>query len=645
MAKGNISDKQRKAMHANMKRRGVALGKTPQGMDSDLNKSVNVVPDTPANRKIWEKPGGSRRMDIAGIDTKPMAMIDKGKPKPVPAVKETTVPPKENDEVGIGDMVVSPEGRQYTVKKIIAGMILATNDTGGAFRVSKSDAVKAMTLKQAENWIDHERKAIEKETRGNEEILIKKQITDRFNKALHDGEMTQAQYNDSAKDGTILSMSDYSKALDVQAKIDAIKNREIPKPEGWQDKRIKQEADLLKWEAAHPPKELQPPKEYTESETKNFIWGNTENDAIKQYEDKEIKRLTSNIAYAENADKLYADAKKKYDKLNRKEKTDPINDKLRRDYYQWKEEAGKFHNMIGNWQNGVQRVKNGGYAEFNKKTIHESYVNEVKTAIKKGKPVPFDVIKQYPEFTKAQTARERYNKGKHTSFANVSIAVDDSKKEMHGVKIKLQNGKEMNDKRADQIIATLSQFQSAVGDITRIMRKENLTVAHTSDKHPFLSTYAGLYHPNNKTVTMGMEGVAAHEYTHFIDETAKEHKSEKDYDYGLLAQAKLAWNSGAKQATSLSTRKNKEQLKDARELRVHLGSYWYRPEEIFARLGEQYTAYKNRGLTWKEQHYTNEPFEYYTQTPAYWSEEEFDKLIPAFEIELKRKIELAGREA
>lgn len=73
--KGNISDKQRKAMHANMRARGVALGKTPQGTDADLNRSANVFPNTPANLKEWSKPGGSRRMDIEGVDTKPKMVM------------------------------------------------------------------------------------------------------------------------------------------------------------------------------------------------------------------------------------------------------------------------------------------------------------------------------------------------------------------------------------------------------------------------------------------------------------------------------------------------------------------------------------------------------------------------------------------
>lgn len=63
-------------MHATMRARGVGMGKTPQGMNADLQRSANVFPNTPANVKEWSKPGGSRRMDIEGIDTKPTMMSD-----------------------------------------------------------------------------------------------------------------------------------------------------------------------------------------------------------------------------------------------------------------------------------------------------------------------------------------------------------------------------------------------------------------------------------------------------------------------------------------------------------------------------------------------------------------------------------------
>ena len=331
--------------------------------------------------------------------------------------------------------------------------------------------------------------------------------------------------------------------------------------------------------------------------------------------------------------------------MNRKEQKLPENQELRYQYHSLKKDVKKYSESAKWWQQKINKIDSGEYKKINKNSHHNKYVDQVKLAIKTGKPVPHNVIKQYPEFTKAQNSRERYNKGRHTSFANVSIAVDESKKEMHGVKIKLQNGKPMTDKKADQIVGALSQLQNVVGDLTHIMRKENLTISHTSGKHPFLSTFAGVYHPTDKTVTMGMQGVAAHEMAHFIDGAAKEHKDERQYDYNLLAKAKLEWNGGAKQALSLSKRKDKEQLKEARALKVHLGGYWQRPEEIFARLVEQYTAYKNQDLSEDESYYSNMTYNWYAKTPAYWSKSEFERLVPELETEINRKIKLAEMEA
>jgi hypothetical protein len=97
-------------------------------------------------------------------------------------------------------------------------------------------------------------------------------------------------------------------------------------------------------------------------------------------------------------------------------------------------------------------------------------------------------------------------------------------------------------------------------------------------------------------------------------------------------------NGGVEQAISLSKSKAPELLETARELKFRLGAYWNRPEELFARLMEQYTAYKTKGVDTTYLHY---PYEEYTVTPAYWEDEVFQSMIPQIEAELKRKIELA----
>lgn len=550
----------------------------------------------------------------------------------------------------INDVVITKSDRVGTIKSINGKFVSLTDVQGNPISTTLENIklVKRAPKEKSDEWgerFNQEQREIAEITKGNIELITKKSINDRFIQGVKDGDLTWEQYQVKVDKGELLNESDYQKVVEINKKIQAIKDKPFFKPDVIQKSKIKNAAELLKWEAAHPPKELQPPKEYTESETQNFIWGVTENEAINKLFGKERDRLVRSVDRQNKDEARLKPLEKKWTALSRKEQKLPENQELRYEYHSLKKEVAKYKDSARWWQNTIDKIDSGEYQKINKDSYHRKYVEEVKHAIKKGKPVPFDVVKQYPEFTKAKNSRERYNKGRHTSFANVSIAVDESKKEMHGVKIKLQNGKPMTDTRADQIISALSQFQGVVGDVTHIMRKENLTISHTSGKHPFLSTAAGLYHPTDKTVTMGMEGVTAHEMAHFIDRTAQEHKDAPKHDYNLLAKAKLEWNGGAKQALSLSKRKNKEQLKEARELKVHLGSYWERPEEIFARLVEQYTAYKNQDLSADESHYSNMPYEWYVGTPAYWSKREFEQLVPELEREIERKIKLAEMEA
>ena len=403
----------------------------------------------------------------------------------------------------------------------------------------------------------------------------------------------------------------------------------------------------LEYEAKNKPPEMLPPKEY--EDVSKYTWGVTESEAMKKYADAELNKLQSNIDFTTKQKAaldemviskphvLLTKVQIKKQFLVEADAEEKIRDlwiyKSKKADYDKNVEGARF------WQSKVDKIKSGEWQKLNTNYLREAYLKSVKDAIKHGKPVPYDVIKQYPEFTKSQDSRERYDKGRHTSFANVSIAVDKRHQENHGIKIKLQDGTPMEDKYADDIIKLLSQYQSVVGNITPILKQEDVTIAHTKGKHPFLSTAAGCYSPTEITVTLGRKGVGSHELTHFLDETAKRrHKDQPLYDFTLLATAKKNMNGGVERALSLSASKTPEQLEDARELRFMLGTYWKRPEELFARLMEEYTAYKTKGQDALYLHY---PYEKYVETPAYWSDEIFTGMIPQIEGELSRKIELA----
>lgn len=415
-------------------------------------------------------------------------------------------------------------------------------------------------------------------------------------------------------------------------------------------KNLEYTIENLEYEAEHPPKEILPPREYSNEETKNFIWGISEKEAIQKFADKESARNQANIDYVQKEkDKLDETAKAKpwvlLTKVEIQKKYPEKSEEYIRDLWNYKSAKSTYDKNRQSayfWQSKVDKIKSGEWQKTNDNYLRDQWKKQVKEAISKGKPVPYDVIKAYPEFTKAQDARERYDKGRHTSFANVSIAVDKTHQENKGIKIKLQDGTAMQDKYADEILKSISQYQSVVGDITTIMKKENLTIAHTKGKHPFLSTYAGVYHLTDKTVTMGYPGVAAHELTHFIDETAKKHKDQPKYNFELLARAETSMNGGIENLLSLSKSKSPEDIKKAREFRFHIGAYHKRPEEIFARLVEQYTAYNHRSEQAQNYELSTYKYDDYKNTPSYWSEEIFVQLLPQLKSEIERKIKLAG---
>lgn len=404
----------------------------------------------------------------------------------------------------------------------------------------------------------------------------------------------------------------------------------------------------LEYEARNPPKELLPPKEI--SDVTQYIWGVSEQEAIKKYVDKELKKYQYNVDFT---DKQKADLdaiekakpwvlltkaqiQKSYPEKAEEYTRDLWTYKTKKSDWQKNEDGARF------WRSKVEKIQSGEWEKINANYLRDQYKKEVTTAISKGKPVPYDVVKQYSEFTKAQDSRERYDKGRHTSFSNESIAIDKSKKASHGYKIKLQNGKPMSEKRADEIIKAMSQTQSAIGDISDIMRRENVTIAHTQGTHPFLSTFAGVYHPTEKTITMGFQEVAAHESWHMVDEIGKSrHKELPAYDFNLMAIAKRTMNGGTENYISLSKSKSPEDLEKARNFRFHIGVYHNKIWEIQARLVEQYVAFKHRSMPAIEYNLTTPSFKKLTELPSYWSEESFMNLLPMLEVEIKRKIDMA----
>jgi hypothetical protein len=296
----------------------------------------------------------------------------------------------------------------------------------------------------------------------------------------------------------------------------------------------------------------------------------------------------------------------------------------------------------------------------------ENYIDTVKMAISKGEKVPPDVVAQRPEFTKAIDARERYEKGRHTSFANKSAGINDAMKTERGFKVKRQDGKPMPPEQVNEIATGVSEFEQVLGNMRDLFDATDITIAHTSGKFPFLKgDAAGLYHQDERTVTFGHVGkltkkpsnALAHELAHWLDieagnkvqaKTRVYSKGGKGGDSTSLAEAAGQYDTLISEALrSMSDRYKADQaakghldklnLTDVQkdQLQVALGAYWREPREIWARLVEQYVAEKlgrPQVAALSIDHYRN--------TPAYWTEEAFNKLKPMLEEEIKRRVSI-----
>lgn len=296
----------------------------------------------------------------------------------------------------------------------------------------------------------------------------------------------------------------------------------------------------------------------------------------------------------------------------------------------------------------------------------EDYIKFIKDSIKHGKPVPQEIVLQRPEFQVAQDARRRYEKGLHTSFANKSAAVNAVMFLEKGYKVKRQDGKAIIDYQIREIDQGITNIQQTVGPIKDVMQKADLTIAHTSGKYPFLMVAGGVYHPTDKTITMGIGGIRslAHEWAHWLDyEGGRESKYGYEYytdgkkskkvdsfktalsraeDSSNPLYRNAAWQMndryGLRQVYKRAYNKklSAEEKKDAKEVVARVGGYWGDPREVWARLVEQYVA-----TTLGKQTVAAESPEFYEKHPAYWSKETFAKFQPEVKAELERRISIA----
>lgn len=320
------------------------------------------------------------------------------------------------------------------------------------------------------------------------------------------------------------------------------------------------------------------------------------------------------------------------------------------------------------WQNELEELE-AGIPPRRAQQWQREYEAIVKRAIKQGKDVAGEVVARNAEFSQAQKARRRYEKGLQTSFANRSAALDTSMQAERGFKAKRQDGKAITPAQLAEIAAGLDEIEQVVGSLRDILLDVDVTIAHTNGKMPFLkSTAAGLYSPDERTISMGASDwrgqpipLQAHEVAHCLDIEAGKAEGvsvrvwagRKSYLSSSLAE----WDDGqigGNRLINLATRRinrsfevhalfrRQSGLSDDEKgtralLTFILSSYWRRPREVWARLFEQYISSKLQGqgqvAVWPD----------YTQMLGYWTAQDWAELEPLVEVEIKRRLDILRR--
>ncbi len=316
----------------------------------------------------------------------------------------------------------------------------------------------------------------------------------------------------------------------------------------------------------------------------------------------------------------------------------------------------------------LEEIEQQGLTPERENKYRLEYGDRIRDAIRHGEPVPPAIIAQRVEFQRAFDGRARYEKGRHTSFANNSIAVDLRLWESRGVKIKLQNGDAMRVQVAEEIARGLDEIEAAVDcSLHDALKATNITIAHTQGKHPFMRGDAGgLYSSTDRTVTIGtctnmgrLIRSLAHELLgHWLDYEAGatmqaetrvrkgkhylsisalsehsvargQHSADSDMrEDGYLIALAASRMRDRMLAEKIARQKDHdaELEPDDREIYRFVlgrGDYYYRPREIWARLCEMWTA---RHVV--EPTIAFEPYAWYTQRAAYWSATDFEILEP-----------------
>lgn len=183
-----------------------------------------------------------------------------------------------------------------------------------------------------------------------------------------------------------------------------------------------------------------------------------------------------------------------------------------------------------------------------------------------------------------------YEKGRETSYGDSGTRND--LLESHGVKIKSQNGKELQPSQIEDIRTHLSKVYQSFGDRSSMSKNFGLKISHAGNTRMHAMKFVGVYIPSMRAIGVSHAGnfgfTLAHEMAHFLDnylgKQSNRYFASDDYNSTAGKIAKIY-------------RSNMNKKTDS--------TYYLRSCENFARAFESYHAYKELG---DENPYFTNPF-------------------------------------
>ena len=267
--------------------------------------------------------------------------------------------------------------------------------------------------------------------------------------------------------------------------------------------------------------------------------------------------------------------------------------------------------------------------DYYKESSTNEYIDLVKKDISKGYRYPDAVLDYKPEFRKAITARERYEKWLNTSFwvDDPRIVFDEVDKIWAGMK--RQDGKAILPEQKQEIIKWVIDFSDALWlDMKKVAKDDRWVYAHLNGKNPFLmKDVSGLYRPWKDGISISVW------WAETFDKLDKFWRPVKDAEWKIIKEkvhttmAHELWH-----AIDYKVNKKLIEPKTIEDLRFLMNKdtdafrenpkYYRKSEEIVARMIEQFVA----EAKWQNIR---------SQT-AQWSKEIFDsKVKPAVEKAIK----------